>query len=108
MIRQQRIGELSCNGRRGKILQNLQFAVSESTGWAGGVYVGGQFATGATPYGPYASAGAGFGGGIIGFTLGKEVGNAVMNRATAVKQGMAQYNEESKKEGYNSRQLEFR
>ncbi|OJW56676.1 MAG: hypothetical protein BGO55_26865 [Sphingobacteriales bacterium 50-39] len=76
--------------------------VTEATGWVGASYVGGQFASAGAAYGPYGAAGAGLVGGIIGFTLGKKAGDAVINATSAMKQGMAQYNEEAKKEGCNT------
>lgn len=76
-------------------------AATEATGWAGSIYVGGEFATAGAVGGPYVSAGAGLIGGILGFTLGKAAGDATINVLSQWKGSMNQYNEESRKEGCN-------
>lgn len=79
--------------------QPVKEAATEASGWAGSIYVGGQFATATAPLGPYVSVGAGIVGGVIGFTLGKAAGNAVIQAGNQLKGVTTQYNESSRKEG---------
>ncbi len=77
-------------------------AVSETTGWAGAVTLGGQWATyGAEAGGPYGALFGGFAGGIVGFAAGKEAGNALTNIVPAIKEQLKEYRESSIKEGCN-------
>ena len=51
---------------------------TEGTGWAGAMYLGGQFATFTAPAGPIASTLSGVVGSIIGFVAGKQGGEILL------------------------------
>lgn len=56
--------------------------VSETAGWAGSFYVGGQFATATAPMGPVVSTVSGMVGSTVGYFGGKKAGDAVADEVT--------------------------
>ncbi len=66
-------------------------SLTEGAGWYGAYTVGGQFAA-ATPGGPAPKLISGFIGGIVGFTLGKNAGDAILNAGPIIKDALQTYN----------------
>jgi hypothetical protein len=66
-------------------------SLTEGAGWAGAIYVGGQFAA-AMPGPPQAKAVAGAFGSVVGFVGGKKLGDEVLRSGENIKLTLKEYN----------------